>query len=66
VLVEFSLAEIKAEMAERNAAGAFGWLANLQADARDKAQRTTDPELARRHRQVFWHLRGELKRRAAK
>jgi hypothetical protein len=58
-------AERRREMAEFDTASAFGWLADLLSQARAKALASTDPELARKHRQIFWHLHGELRRKAA-
>jgi hypothetical protein len=46
------------------AAGVFGGLADLAGQARRMALAATDPELRHRHTVVFWHLYGELQRRA--
>lgn len=64
-LTEFATGEIMAELAMRYTAAGYGWLADVWRQARQKALASADPALADKHRQVFYHLLAELRRRAA-
>jgi hypothetical protein len=61
-------AERRRQMEQFNAAefaaGAWGWLADLCEQARQKTMAATDPELRYRHSVIYWHLRWELRERS--